>query len=638
MCEPLSVLCLAAQDVLLLSRAAAAAIRDGGDLKATLARLRTAYDRLRLTTSRLGGQDIPPTRDNLAALLSLRLSMLEARKHASIVRRWLERHDDPDFVADALLGVCWERRRDPVVLLGDDTSDLVAQLRARGQERIIVCASQATAVEGATVVVTSPFEVRAAVLCCSGDQPARAATIKRCDDAVTKETVIETNRMVQEALDGQRMCANTIDVFGAVWIKQGIANLPVIAAHPTIDLLRDSFAGLPAVIIASGPSLTRNIDQLKALKGRALLITFSHSLGACRRAGLVPDLVLALDPEDLRYHYDGTDMTQPEASLLGATIHPGVMRLPTKRLFTFAANNTIDSWIYHGLDVNPMVATGGSVATSALALAISWRCSPIVFVGQDLSYPGGEVYAKGISDDQARIVKRDGHDVIEGWSAGYAAMATVGGQGGSAVVLREVDDWHGTGKVPTSFQFDMYRRWMENVIKQFKITAWNCTEGGARIDGCEHITLEAAIAKLPTVDARVGERLDAVAFDRAASEAKMRSHLRVMSGQIQQAGELARQCTRLFHACTPAGARGARRAMRKASRKIQAIVDQMPYLVLANQAHLHQRTGLDPIETPDEWNAGASANYQLVLESVAAFGPLLDAALEELTPAHRRAA
>ena len=49
-----------------------------------------------------------------------------------------------------------------------------------------------------------------------------------------------------------------------------------------------------------------------------------------------------------------------------------------------------------------MIPGGGSVATSAFSLALRWRCDPIIFLGLDLSFPGGQYYVATSSDGAAR--------------------------------------------------------------------------------------------------------------------------------------------------------------------------------------------------------------------------------------------
>src|SRR5690606_7636120 len=139
------------------------------------------------------------------------------------------------------------------------------------------------------------------------------------------------------------------------------------------------------------------------------------------------------------------------------------------------------------LGATPEVVGGGSVATTALSLALRWRCDPIVFVGLDLSFPGGQYYVPTSSDGGARAgLDDDGKMRVTGWSDGFVAMKARGGPAAPAERVVMLPGWHG-GEVPSSFSFAMFHRWFEETLRTVTgHTVFNCTEGGAWIDGMLH--------------------------------------------------------------------------------------------------------------------------------------------------------
>src|SRR4029079_14379434 len=92
--------------------------------------------------------------------------------------------------------------------------------------------------------------------------------------------VCELIPKLRNALADLRIHRNTVRAFSRTWVEQGISNLSAIARWPSVAALGDRFAGMPMVIIAPGPSLARNIEQLRELRGRAIVTAFSHSLKA----------------------------------------------------------------------------------------------------------------------------------------------------------------------------------------------------------------------------------------------------------------------------------------------------------------------------------------------------------------------
>jgi hypothetical protein len=351
------------------------------------------------------------------------------------------------------------------------------------------------------------------------------------------------------ALGDLRIHRNTVRVFSRTWLEQGIANLPSVARWPSIATIGDRFAGAPMIIVAPGPSLAGNIDQLRAAQGRAIITAFSHSLKPVVAAGIVPDLIISVDPQDVRYHFAGCDLSR-SCLVNAATVHPALFELPAQRFLTLSANCAIDDWIFDGLGENAMVPGGGSVATSALSLGLAWGCDPIVFLGLDLSFPGGASYASTSSDGDARAeVDARGVMRAQGWSAGFHAMKAAGGPAAAAERALELPGWHG-GTVPSSFMFSMFHRWfverMRGVAEAGGPTVFNCTEGGAFIPGMDHRPFAEVLARLDR-ELDVAGELDAAAMaidgDRAN---QLIDHLTGFLRGVRRSRRLARVARRLI--------------------------------------------------------------------------------------------
>jgi hypothetical protein len=104
-------------------------------------------------------------------------------------------------------------------------------------------------------------------------------------------------------------------------------------------------------------------------------------------------------------------------------------------------------------------------------------------------------------------------------------------------------------------------------------------------------------------------------FERASSSTRMRSQIRKIRDDLREAVSLATRCKRFYERVAHHDGvdKGDRRALRRASRKIQALADQMPYLMIAHQPRLRAKKECD-IESA-EWNAGAYENYQIVMRT-----------------------
>jgi len=123
----------------------------------------------------------------------------------------------------------------------------------------------------------------------------------------------------------------------------------------------------------------------------------------------------------------------------------------------------------------------GSVATMAYDTARKLGCDPIIFIGQDLSYPGGKTYCEGtyFKDEDKKK-----NDIDEMKAAGKH--------------LVEVTDIHGE-TVTTNRQMYAYHRWFVNQIANTRDrTVVNATEGGILKEGVEIMTLAEAAEKFLT--------------------------------------------------------------------------------------------------------------------------------------------
>jgi hypothetical protein len=454
----------------------------------------------------------------LAALAEISSLTIGARAAEAAMQRWLGRELPDDarllatplgaaVLADAMLPVVWDFEVDVVVLVGAELAPIAELLAAVGQRRIILVdaagTAPATAIEpgepathdaAPVIAVTSAEEAMLAVRMMVPGPPTRM--VVRAAPAADRTGLDELVRVLRDALADLRIHRNTIQAFSRTWVEQGLANLPAIARWPSVAGVGDRFAGVPMVIVAPGPSLARNVAQLRELRGRAIITAFSHSLKPVLAAGVVPDLVVTVDPQDVRYHFADCDVSQI-CLVNAATAHPALFELPARRFLTLSANCAIDDWIFDGIGEDAMVAGGGSVATSAFSLALKWGCDPIVFVGLDLSFSGGVYYVATSSDGDARAhVDERGVMRVEGWSAGFRAMKAAGGPAAATERAIELPGWAG-GVVPSSFMFSLFHRWFVDRMRTVAgVEVFNCTEGGAFIAGMDHRPLAEVIAQL----------------------------------------------------------------------------------------------------------------------------------------------
>jgi SAM-dependent methyltransferase len=184
--------------------------------------------------------------------------------------------------------------------------------------------------------------------------------------------------------------------FAGRYLLNTLRNLPAIAAEGDVSSLKGAFPGVPAIVVAAGPSLDKNLAMLKALDGRALVIAVDTALRPLLAAGLRPHVVVAVDPSELnaRHLHNLPDMRG--VSFVGeGSLDPSVLPPFEGQTFTYHVSQH-EPWPWlAGLGVTRgTLRAWGSVLTTAFDLACEAGCDPIVFAGSDLAYSGGLQYCR----------------------------------------------------------------------------------------------------------------------------------------------------------------------------------------------------------------------------------------------------
>jgi Protein of unknown function DUF115 len=573
------------------------AIEKGDD-----ARLLASLQMARGLRARLSGGRVLDEAEarSLADVERLRLLVASARVSEEIADRWLARPLPPArqllaspggdlFLADSILPAAWDFERDLVILVGPGVAPLVSALRRLGQQRIVWYDGDGES--AGTEPATDAQHVQdrgelGAVIRGYGLEMATRVVVTALD-ADHDETCAELRNLFQNLRSDVIIQRNTIVSFNRTWLEQGLANANALCKWPSVAALDEKLAGKPLVIIAPGPSLARNVHLLAHLKGKAVLMAVSHALTALTRAGVTPDFVLAVDPQDLRYHYEGNPLGGVAAVINAATIHPALFGLGAPRHLWVSANGELDMWLGDLIGDKALVGGGGSVATIAFNLAWRWRCDPVAVVGLDLSFSGGQYYIETSCDGEARAVRSaDGRTIsVQGWSQGFHRMKESSTVKSRSERVVELPGWHGE-PVPSSFMFAMFHRWFVDRVRAIgdQVEFYNCTEGGAFIDGMQHVPLAAFAERI------AGAQVDAVAVVSSAVDANQTpERKRAALGRLDELLFGLRRCRSLARRATRIARRAAASSdCQHLSRAEAALIEQLGSLRLLSMMALHE--------------------------------------------------
>ena len=330
-----------------------------------------------------------------------------------------------------------------------------------------------------------------------------------------REAFAEIALHVREAMTAATVGENTWDTRMSGWIENVLINLPVALAHPLLETMEGALRGAPAFLLAAGPSLERNIAQLKHLDGRGVILTVNTAVPALDHHGVRPDLVACLESIDMSSHLRDSPGFRGAHFVVDLPSNPAHFALAPRAMLPFS-----DLVAYYALWLRDIGAatplnSGCCAAHAAFSAAHLVGCDPIVLVGQDAALTGGSFYSPSTPFGAMRLAGQDGD---EGKVMGDDAKVRLhrGGQvsyqAGQSVVVHPVPAWGGVGTVLSTPQLDYVRIWyQENVPKLAATRVINATEGGARIPGVAEARLREVIAGLGSarVDFRDAARVAA---------------------------------------------------------------------------------------------------------------------------------
>ena len=278
---------------------------------------------------------------------------------------------------------------------------------------------------------------------------------------------------------------------------------------------------IPAFIVGAGPSLDKNIDELKRAKGRGFIIACDTAVKPLLAHGIVPDLYVLVD--GLKpLHLIQTDGTENIPLLTSATAAYSFLDQNKAIKIFYNENDALINRLFYqnGKDF-PTMPCGGSVATSAFAFAYLIGMKNIVFVGQDLAFAGDYVHAAGTFDKKEDKVNESDSFLVDG----------------------NYED-----KVRTRGDFYAYLKWFEYYIEGCKdyepeLRVINATEGGAKIKYTEIKTLKETIDELCIKDVDIQHEMARI--EPAFNECQKENNIKFLKGLPDEFREIEKDADEL---------------------------------------------------------------------------------------------
>lgn len=250
-----------------------------------------------------------------------------------------------------------------------------------------------------------------------------------------------------------------------IGLENMLDNVSEIVNNPGINLLYDKFKSRPAVIVATGPSLKKNVHLLKDIGDKALIISVDASFKFLMKNGIKPHMVTSLEREhEVQQFFDGFDPGEAKDVYMTAcpVLFNHVYQSYTGPQIIVYRNFDHFKWLEIDRGVLEIKLSSSNMA---FKIAEALGCDPIILVGQDLAY--GE-------NDETHVTE------VPFSSEGEGIFYV---KGNVAEQVKTNSGWYNFLK---AYELD---------ISQHNGKVINCTEGGAYIPGTHIANLAETIDK-----------------------------------------------------------------------------------------------------------------------------------------------
>ncbi|EAI8503253.1 motility associated factor glycosyltransferase family protein [Campylobacter coli] len=245
-------------------------------------------------------------------------------------------------------------------------------------------------------------------------------------------------------------------------IEQFVYNLPQMITHPSYKELLSKRKNLSdtAIIVSTGPSLTKQLPLLKKYASKATIFCADSAYPILAKHGIKPDYVCMLERTEITaefFNHDFGEFDKDIVFICAGVVHPKAIEylkgrnlVITQKVLAFPYYINLKDFSYAAVEF--------SVAHMSYFLSVLLNHKNIIFIGQDLAYAEN---GNSHPDDYQN-------------SANYESQMY-------KHILTEA--YGGKKEIKTHEVWIFFKQILEAMIIKYHITTYNCTEGGARIEG-----------------------------------------------------------------------------------------------------------------------------------------------------------
>jgi len=328
-------------------------------------------------------------------------------------------------------------------------------------------------------------------------------------------------KLIIETLKNKRSNLAVKLTFQKRWTINSIKNFPTVLTTPNIlhDIDKSSFENKPAIIVAAGPSLNSEFENLRYIKENKLAYIFSvgSAINALIEHNIYPDATCSFDPSEGQWKViqkvkNNNIIEIP--FIFGTSIGFETLEgYPGKTFHMITNQDTVSPQLLDTSQSIDIVLDSPSIAVVAFQLLSQLKCNPIILVGQNLGYRANKRYASGIQYDfvENELNEKEKNESIT------------------------IKDVYGHD-IETNEGFNRMRQQLEMYIGINRdIEVINTTKGGVEINGTSFIHLEELIRdRLKSKNVDNGWTEQSSAYDMKFTKKKLQLLTRIESNCRKQ--------------------------------------------------------------------------------------------------------
>ncbi len=284
-----------------------------------------------------------------------------------------------------------------------------------------------------------------------------------------KETIEQINQKLIESVRFAFLVKGNDPKDSLIGIEHTLKHLPKMLARPSLkELLKArKHNAKTAIVVSTGPSLTKQLPLLKEYADKAIIICADSAYVFLHKQGIKPDYVLSLErvPETAElFNNDFGEFDKGIDFVLVSLTHPKTIEYIEKnnRKYMLVLRPLLFP-TYLKLPDFGYLGTYHSVSNMCFELAVYLGCENIILIGQDLAYSTeGESHPDGYIFKEKKVTNETPN-------------------------ILKTTAYGGVGEVKTNIWWLIFKEGFEKDISiahiRFQTTTYNCTEGGARIEG-----------------------------------------------------------------------------------------------------------------------------------------------------------